>query len=194
MRRELRLRFPARRLSLRGTSESLELRAIAAVEADDPGGARVAGQVADALGRTVAVSRPFPEPAGRPAGEAAARSTLEAAERLAEPPRVARADRLPAYRLLAALGSLPDDRAQATALLEPLLAGRPGSVSGRLATLRAILDHGSGGEAAAALGVHRNTLAYRVRSLETLTGWDLGDPELRLALSLAVRIVQSAHP
>ncbi len=193
VRRELRLRFPARRLSLRGTSESLELRAIAAVEADDPGGARIAGQVADFLGRTVAVSRPFREPAGRPAGEAAARSTLEAAERLAEPPRIARADRLPAYRLLAALGSLPDDRAQSTALLEPLLTGRPASVAERLATLRAILDHGTGSEAAAALGVHRNTLAYRVRSLETLTGWDLGDPELRLALSLAVRIVQSAQ-
>jgi purine catabolism regulator len=62
-----------------------------------------------------------------------------------------------------------------------------------LATLRAILDHGTGSAAAAALGVHRNTLAYRVRSLETLTGWDLGDPELRLALNLAVRIVQSAQ-
>jgi len=43
----------------------------------------------------------------------------------AEPPQVARADRLAAYRLLSSLGSLPDDRMQATALLEPLLTGRP---------------------------------------------------------------------
>jgi DNA-binding PucR family transcriptional regulator len=192
-RRELRFRFAARRLALRGTSESMELRAIAALEADDPAGLRIAGRVADFLGRTVAVSRPFEDPSERPAQEAAARATLEAAERLSEPPQVVRADRLPAYRLLAALGNLPDDRIQATALLEPLLTGRAASVRERLATLRAVLDHGGAGEAASALGIHRNTLAYRVRNLETATGWDLGDPELRLALSVAVRIVQSAQ-
>jgi DNA-binding PucR family transcriptional regulator len=91
------------------------------------------------------------------------------------------------------LGNLPDDRIQAGALLEPLLAGRPASVRERLATLRAVLDHGAAGEAASTLGIHRNTLAYRVRNLEALTGWDLDDPDLRLALSVAVRIVQSAQ-
>ncbi len=63
----------------------------------------------------------------------------------------------------------------------------------RLATLRAVLDHGGAGEAAAALGIHRNTLAYRVRNLEARTGWDLADPDLRLALAVAVRVVQSAQ-
>ena len=193
VRRELRFRFAARRLSLRGTSESLELRAIAALEAGDPLGLRIAGRVAEFLGRTVAISRPFEDPAGRPAQEAAARATLEAAERLAEPPTVARADRLPAYRLLAALGNLPDDRIQATALLEPLLGGRQSSVRERLATLRAVLDHGASGEAAAHLGIHRNTLTYRVRNLERTTGWDLSDPDLRLALAVAVRIVKTAQ-
>jgi DNA-binding PucR family transcriptional regulator len=193
VRRELRFRFAARRLSLRGTSESLELRAIAALETGDPQGLRIAGRVADFLGRTVALSRPFSDPSARPAEEAAARATLEAAERLAEPPTVARSDRLPAYRMLAALGNLPDDRIQATALLEPILGGRPASVRERLATLRAILDHGASGEAAAHLGIHRNTLAYRVRNLERTTGWDLADPDLRLALSVAVRIVKSAQ-
>ena len=193
LRSELRFRFAARRLALRGTSESLELRAIAALEASDPDGLRIAGRVAEFLGRTVALSRPFSEAAERPAQEATARATLEAVERLAEPPQVARADRLPAYRLLAALGNLPDDRIQAAALLDPILAGRPASVRERLSTLRAVLDHGAAGEAASALGIHRNTLAYRVRNLEALTGWDLGDPDLRLALSVAVRIVQSAQ-
>ena len=127
------------------------------------------GRVAEFLGRTVALSRPFSDPAGRPAGEASARATLEAVERLAEPPLVAQAEQLPAYRLLAALGNLPDDRIQATALLEPLLSGRPATVRERLATLRAVLDHGAGGEAAAVLGIHRNTLAYRVRNLEART-------------------------
>jgi DNA-binding PucR family transcriptional regulator len=193
VRSELRFRFAARRLALRGTSESLELRAIAALEAADPDGLRIAGRVAEFLGRTVALSRPFSEAAERPAQEATARATLEAVERLAEPPKVARADRLPAYRLLAALGNLPDDRIQAAALLEPLSTGRPASVRERLSTLRAVLDHGAAGEAAATLGIHRNTLAYRVRNLEARTGWDLADPDLRLALSVAVRIVQSAQ-
>ncbi len=193
VRSELRFRFAARRLALRGTSESLELRAVAAPEPDDPDGTGIGERVADFLGRTVAVSRPFGEAAERPAAEATARATLEAVERLPEPPRVARADRLPAYRLLAALGNLPDDRIQAAALLEPLSIGRASSVRERLQTLRAVLDHAGAGEAAAALGIHRNTLAYRVRNLESLTGWDLGDPDLRLALSVAVRIVQSAQ-
>lgn len=193
LRSELRFRFAARRLALRGTSESLELRAIAALEADDPDGRQIAGRVAESLGRTVALSRPFTDAAERPAQEATARATLEAVERLADPPRVARADRLPAYRLLAALGNLPDDRLQAATLLEPLFAGRPSRARERVATLRAVLDHGAAGEAAARLGIHRNTLAYRVRNLEALTGWDLEDPDLRFALAMAVRIVQAAQ-
>ncbi len=60
----------------------------------------------------------------------------------------------------------------------------------RLATLRALLGHGSVGEAAAALGVHRNTIAYRVRAIEAATGWRLADPELRLPLAVAVELVQ----
>jgi PucR family transcriptional regulator, purine catabolism regulatory protein len=91
------------------------------------------------------------------------------------------------------LGNLPDTRLQALALLAPLLGGRPPVVRERLATLRAILDHPGAGEAAAALGVHRNTLAYRIRNLEARTGWSLADPELRFALSIAVRVVQSAQ-
>jgi DNA-binding PucR family transcriptional regulator len=43
------------------------------------------------------------------------------------------------------------------------------------------------------LGVHRNTVAYRVRRIESLGGWDLQDPELRLSLAIAVRIVQEAQ-
>jgi DNA-binding PucR family transcriptional regulator len=38
--------------------------------------------------------------------------------------------------------------------------------------------------------VHRNTVAYRVRGIETATGWRLADPELRIPLAIAVRLVQ----
>ena len=41
------------------------------------------------------------------------------------------------------------------------------------------------------LGVHRNTTAYRVKRIEEITGWDLREPDLRLALSLALRILDA---
>jgi hypothetical protein len=193
LRDELRLRFPARRLSLRGTSQSLEVRLVAAVDGGDPAGVGIAGRIANVLERPVAVSRAFDDPGQRPSAEAAARAALEAAEGLPESPAIVRADRLPAYRLLGNLPNLPDARGQARALLEPVLDGRAASVDERLATLRAVLDHGGPGEAAAALGVHRNTIAYRLARIQATTGWDLADPELRLALSVAIRIVQSAQ-
>jgi DNA-binding PucR family transcriptional regulator len=104
-----------------------------------------------------------------------------------------RADRLAAYRLLGGLHNLPDGPRQARALLEPLLGQRVDVRTERVATLRAILDHPGLGDAAAALGVHRNTVAYRVRRMEAATGWSLSDPDLRMALAVALRIVQSAQ-
>jgi DNA-binding PucR family transcriptional regulator len=71
-----------------------------------------------------------------------------------------------------------------------LLDSRPDVRREHLATLRALLDRGGVNEAAGALGVHRNTVAYRARRIEALTGWRLSDPELRLPLALAVRLVQ----
>jgi PucR-like helix-turn-helix protein len=190
-RRELRLLAPARRMSLRGDADSIELRAVIAVEPDDPEATVIASRVAASLRRPVALSRPFSQPAERPAAEAQARTTLEAVETLAQPPVVARADRLPAYRLLGNLHNVPDGARLARSLLEPLLAGRADVRREHLATLRAVLDHPGLAEAAAALRVHRNTVAYRVRRIEALTGWRLADPELRLPLAVALRLVQT---
>ena len=46
-------------------------------------------------------------------------------------------------------------------------------------------------EASSSLGVHRNTTAYRVKRIEEITGWDLREPDLRLALALALRILDA---
>ncbi len=192
-RAELRMLAPNRRLTLRGDSESLEFRLVAVADADDPQGLAIARRVAGFLRRSVAVSRPFTDSAGRPAAEADARTTLEAAERYASAPPVVRADRVAAYRLLGNLHNLPDGLGLARALLEPLLGGRPALVAERLETLRVVLDRPGLAEAAAVLGVHRNTIAYRIRRIESLGGWDLQDPELRLSLAVAVRIVQRAQ-
>ncbi|HYC07871.1 MAG TPA: helix-turn-helix domain-containing protein [Candidatus Binatia bacterium] len=189
-RRELRRLAPARRLALRGDPTSLELRLVLAADLDDPGGLGLAGRVAAFLGRTVAVSRAFTHPTDRAAAEADARATLEAADGLPVPPPVALAARLPAYRLLGNVHNVPDGQRQARALLEPVLGGSPAAVHDRLATLRALLDRAGIAEAAAALDVHRNTVAYRVRRIEAITGWNLDDPDLRFALALALRLVQ----
>ncbi|MEA2538223.1 MAG: PucR family transcriptional regulator, purine catabolism regulatory protein [Chloroflexota bacterium] len=193
LRRELRVLGPARQMTLRGDAASLELRIVLAAPGDDPGGLGLAQRIGRFLGRVVALSRPFSDPADRPAAEAEARATLEAVRSAGGPGGVVRADRLAAYRLLGGLHNLPDGPRQARALLEPLLGQRVDVRTERVATLRAILDHPGLGDAAAALGVHRNTVAYRVRRMEAATGWSLSDPDLRMALAVALRIVQSAQ-
>jgi hypothetical protein len=192
VRDDLRTLFSHRRMVLRGSSESLELRVVAAAPDDDRDGLAIAARLAEYLGRTIAVSRPFTEPGARPAAEATARATLEGAALLSRPPAVARADRLPAYLLVGNLRNLPDGGRQARELLAPILVGRAETQQERLATLRAVLGSASLSEAATQLGVHRNTVAYRVARLEQRTGWDLSDPDLRFAVLLAVRVVHSA--
>jgi purine catabolism regulator len=192
-RRALRLLAPARRMSLRGDAESLEVRMVLAV--DQPGGPDAegrlaAGAIADLLGRTIAISRPFGASSGRPAAEAEARAALEAADGLPGAGPVVLAARLPVYRMLGALHHIGDAQRLGAAILEPLLASRPDVRREHLATLRAYLERGGVGEAAAALGIHRNTVAYRLHRIEELTGWDLADPDLRLAIGVALRVVQ----
>ncbi len=72
-RRALRLFAPARRMSLRGDAGSLEVRLVLAVDAPggpDSDGRIAAGGIADLVGRTIAISRPFDSAGARPAAEA----------------------------------------------------------------------------------------------------------------------------
>lgn len=193
LRRAVRLLAPARRMSLRGDADSIELRVVLAVDpvgGADPEGRIAAAGIAGVVGRVVALSRPFGTPGERPAAEAEARATLEAAERLPAPGDVVVAARLATYRMLGALHHLGDGPRLAHAVLEPLLVSRPDVRREHLATLQAYLDGGGIGEAATTLGVHRNTVTYRLRRIEAVTGWDLTDADLRLALLLALQLVQ----
>ncbi|MGH2466683.1 MAG: PucR family transcriptional regulator, partial [Candidatus Limnocylindrales bacterium] len=192
-RERLRRLAPARRLLLRGDVSSLEYRLALAPEARDPRGLAVGARMADLLGRTVAASRPFADPEQRALAEAEARATLEAFEALGRPPQVARADRLPLYRLLGNLHNLPDGQRQAEELLAPLLTGRASAQAQRLDTLRAVLEAPDLVRAATRLGVHRNTLAYRLGRIEAQTGWQLDEPDLRFLLGLALRLMRDAQ-
>lgn len=74
----------------------------------------------------------------------------------------------------------------AESLLAPLRQG----TGELLTTLAAYLDHESGIAATAiALGLHRNTVAVRIRRAQELLGIDMRDPDARLALHLACRSV-----
>ncbi|WP_052847947.1 PucR family transcriptional regulator [Streptomyces avicenniae] len=84
------------------------------------------------------------------------------------------------YRLLTALPDAAPDPAVA-----PLL----GAEHRELArTAEVFLDHaGQAARTAAALGIHRQTLYYRVSRIERLTGLDLADGEDRLLLHMSLK-------
>ncbi|WP_327264598.1 helix-turn-helix domain-containing protein [Streptomyces sp. NBC_01232] len=85
------------------------------------------------------------------------------------------------YRLLATLASDPVDDPAARTLLTP--------AHRELArTAEVFLDcAGQAGRAAAALGIHRQTLYYRLGRVEQLTGLDLDEGEDRLLLHMALK-------
>ncbi|HET9660243.1 MAG TPA: helix-turn-helix domain-containing protein [Thermomicrobiales bacterium] len=89
------------------------------------------------------------------------------------------------YRLLYPLwGSAELDAFAADALGTLLTADRRGTLR---TTLLAYLEAGgSQVEAAARLGVHRNTLSYRLKQIGALTGSEPIDPESHLALHMAL--------
>ncbi len=90
--------------------------------------------------------------------------------------------------LLGSIGS-PSFRAYAESLLAPLGDGADPVL---LPTLEAYLDHeSSAASTAAALGVHRNTIAQRIRRAESLLGVSLGQVDERLTLHLACRVLRA---
>lgn len=61
-------------------------------------------------------------------------------------------------------------------------------------TLEALVNHlGARNITATSLYLHRNTLMYRIKKIENLTGYDLSDPESILELSLALRLNKSMN-
>ncbi|MFB7916373.1 PucR family transcriptional regulator [Streptomyces sp. NPDC056061] len=79
-------------------------------------------------------------------------------------------------------------------LLAPVLALGPERAEPLLRTLQCYLDHNnSPARAAEALHLHRNAVGARIRKVVRLTGADLDDPDVRLALQLACRAGLSAQ-
>ena len=92
------------------------------------------------------------------------------------------------HRFLYGWFDTPRSRALAQDLLRPLLEDDERGRGQLLETLRAYLEqHGRASAAAAQLGVHRNTLRYRLDRIESLLGVDLEAANVRLILQLILR-------
>jgi hypothetical protein len=119
------------------------------------------------------------------------RLAFDLVERLGHSRRVIDCDELGAYRLLLQLGEVDELRAFAAEVLGPLIDHDRNHRAELLRTLAAFLDHhGRALPAARALYVHVNTVSYRLRRIESLSGLDLSDPDDRLVAHVALKIVE----
>ncbi len=93
------------------------------------------------------------------------------------------------YRLLLTIGGAKDLREFYHEVLGRLLEHDARNGGDLLQTLEAYFRyHGSPSEMAREMHLHRNTLLYRLRRIQDITGIDLEDAETGLALHLALRI------
>ncbi|MFD9301242.1 helix-turn-helix domain-containing protein [Streptomyces sp. NPDC060048] len=133
-------------------------------------------------GMTAGVSDPVRALAGLPAAWRQAASAARAAA--AAGPRfgpVAQWSAIGPYRMLAAVAEEALDDPATRALLGP-------SHPELARTAEVFLDcAGQAGRAAAALGIHRQTLYYRLARVEELTGLDLDEGEDRLLLHMSLK-------
>ncbi|RCG20054.1 PucR family transcriptional regulator [Streptomyces diacarni] len=136
----------------------------------------------DGGGPTAGLSSPRTGLAKLPTAWREARAAARAAA--AEPPEdaIAAWDTLGPYRLLTGL-------AQAGPVPDPVVRDLLRPVHHELArTAEVFLDcAGQAGRSAAALGIHRQTLYYRLTRVERLTGLDLDEGEDRLLLHMALK-------
>lgn len=119
---------------------------------------------------------------------ASAASAVDAMVRLGKRGLVVEAERLGVDRLVIEASDRAELEAFAHRTLAPLL-GEVGPRRDLLETLRAYVDSGfNQRETARRSFLHFNTVAYRLRRIETLLGRDLDDPGTRLDITFALRI------
>lgn len=142
-------------------------------------------------GSGVAVSMGVGRVRGSPSGirqsHQEAKQALTMGRRLRGPGHLTRFDDLGVFRLLFAAQDLPELRAFHDETLGTLAAYDRAHGAELLRTLEAFFAARCGPkEAAAILGVHRNTVLYRLDRVRELTGLDLDDADVRLRLHLAL--------
>ncbi|GHB38608.1 hypothetical protein GCM10010377_31730 [Streptomyces viridiviolaceus] len=134
------------------------------------------------------IGRPHQGPGGLADTLTEARNAARVAAAREFRPAVEHTDELGVSRLLATWQQSDITRAFAETALAPL---RDADHAHLLTALRAFLENGGSSAATArALGLHRNTVAARLRQVRDRPGVDLDDPGHRLALQMACRAVQ----
>ena len=120
--------------------------------------------------------------------DSAVREATAAADRTG-PGEITDIDALGLPGILAGLGGDEAALAFVAQVLGPVVAHDEREGSDLVATLRAYLAHGCRpGPAAAQLGIHRHTLAYRLERVTRLTGRDLRNGDAIVEIGLALRL------
>jgi purine catabolism regulator len=135
-----------------------------------------------------------PEVAGIPAGYEQARRAVHVGRQLHGTSSIAHFDDLGAFRLL----SLVDDADELGSFVREVVGDLADEHDPEAAdmrtTLRVLLDTNVNvAETSRRLHFHYNTLRYRITKLERMLGPFVTDPDLRLDLSLALRVLQMQH-
>jgi hypothetical protein len=138
---------------------------------------------------SVGLADPVRSPGGLRGALEQARHTAALAQPRPGSVDIAEPDHLVTHRML--LAAVPPDVSKAfrTRVLDPLLEYDARHRSDLLPTLRRFLEcDGSWRQCATSLHLHVNTVRYRIRRVEELTGRDLRNPIDRMDLALAVSL------
>jgi purine catabolism regulator len=93
------------------------------------------------------------------------------------------------YKLLTSLGGSSEAARFFRKTVQPIVDHDENRNSELVSTLEAFFScHGNLSQTAAKLHIHRNTLAYRIDQISTITRLDLNDPDARFALQLALKL------
>jgi sugar diacid utilization regulator len=135
------------------------------------------------------IGRPGTGPTAIAQGYREAERALAIARRLFAPGELTFFQNLGVHRLLLALDGHPELGAFYEETLATIDSYDRANRSELVPTLEAFFAaDNSLAETASRLHLHRNTVAYRLRRIEQISGHQLGDPETRLALHLGLRV------
>jgi PucR family transcriptional regulator, purine catabolism regulatory protein len=116
---------------------------------------------------------------------------MDVGERLKIGRQIVEFNSLGVYQLLTELETIPAVEDFASQIIAPLAAYDKEHRGSLVQTLEAYFDHhGNISRTAENLFVHRNTLLYRMDRIQELTGQDLNNSNMRLALHLSLKLWQ----
>ena len=137
------------------------------------------------------ISRPISSPDELPGAYEQARKAVSVGRQMAGPSALMHFDGLGIFRLLTLVPDTAELRGFAAEALGELIANDTPENADLRMTLSVLLDTNLNvAETARILHFHYNTLRYRIVKLERMLGPFTTDPNLRLTLSLALRVVQ----